>query len=212
MAFLSPLRRFYLAAYNWVLFIGWFQVLYICLRTLKDLGHEQVYHAVETSLQLAQTASALEIIHSLVGLVKSPVTITFPQIGSRLYLTWEILWNFTEIQSNVFVTFLVLSWSLTEIVRHSFFAMKETFGSTPFWLLWLRYSTFLLLQPTGIFSEIVILYYALPLMKETCKRMLEKIHLYVLIMILAIYIPGGLFVHWHLHGQRKKALSKSKGD
>lgn len=32
-------------------------------------------------------------------------------------------------------------------------------------------------------------------MQETCKRMLEKIHLYVLIMILAIYIPGKISHH-----------------
>uniref|UniRef100_A0A2P2K3W2 Very-long-chain (3R)-3-hydroxyacyl-CoA dehydratase n=1 Tax=Rhizophora mucronata TaxID=61149 RepID=A0A2P2K3W2_RHIMU len=43
--------------------------------------------------------------------------------------------------------------------------MKEAFGSTPSWLLWLRYSTFLLLYPTGISSEVGLIYLALPYLK-----------------------------------------------
>lgn len=31
------------------------------------------------------------------GLVRSPITATLPQIGSRLYVTWGILWSFPEV-------------------------------------------------------------------------------------------------------------------
>ncbi|KAB1201911.1 Very-long-chain (3R)-3-hydroxyacyl-[acyl-carrier protein] dehydratase PASTICCINO 2 [Morella rubra] len=138
-AFLSLLRRLYLTLYNWTVFLGWFQVLHLAVKTLREGGHEQVYKTVERPLQLAQTAAVLEILHGLVGLVRSPISATLPQIGSRLYLTWGILWSFSQVQSHILVTSLVISWSITELIRYSFFGMKEALGFAPSWLLWLRY-------------------------------------------------------------------------
>ncbi|KAK9285529.1 hypothetical protein L1049_024724 [Liquidambar formosana] len=55
--------------------------------------------------------------------------------------------------------------AVLEIIRYSFFGTKEALGFAPSWLLWLRYSTFLLLYPTGITSEVGLTYIALPYMK-----------------------------------------------
>ncbi|KAL3583445.1 hypothetical protein D5086_014506 [Populus alba] len=174
------------------------QVLFLAVKTLKDSGHEHVYNAVEKPLQLAQTAAVLEILHGLVGLVRSPITATLPQIGSRLYLTWVILYSFPEIRSHFLVTSLVISWSITEIIRYSFFGVKEVLGFAPSWLMWLRYSTFLLLYPTGISSEVGLVYFALPYIKGSekyCLRMPNKWNFsfdnfYAAILVLGIYIPG----------------------
>ncbi|RWW78673.1 hypothetical protein BHE74_00013114 [Ensete ventricosum] len=114
-----------------------FQVLYFAVKALREGGPTTVYDSVERPLQLAQTAAVMEvlpfifILHGLVefislsssfavGLVRSPVSATLPQIGSRLFLTWGILWSFPE------------------IIRYSFFGMKEALGFAPSWLLWLR--------------------------------------------------------------------------
>ncbi|KAK1315580.1 Very-long-chain (3R)-3-hydroxyacyl-[acyl-carrier protein] dehydratase PASTICCINO 2A [Acorus calamus] len=51
----SGLRRLYLSVYNWTVFAGWAQVLFLALKTLKESGHVAVYDAVERPLQLAQT-------------------------------------------------------------------------------------------------------------------------------------------------------------
>ncbi|RZC28127.1 Very-long-chain (3R)-3-hydroxyacyl-CoA dehydratase PASTICCINO 2 [Glycine soja] len=67
--FFSLLRRLYLTAYNFTFFFA-------------DL---------HKPLLFAQTAAVLEILHGIVGLVRSSVTATFPQIGSRLFLAWGIL-------------------------------------------------------------------------------------------------------------------------
>ncbi|KAG6702696.1 hypothetical protein I3842_07G048200 [Carya illinoinensis] len=168
------LRRLYLTLYNWTVLFGWLKVLYLAVQTLGESGHEHVYDAVQRPLQLAQTAALLEIIHVLVGLVRSPITATLPQIGSRLYLTWGILWSFPQTQSHILVTSLVISWSITEIIRYSFFGMKEALGFAPSWLLWLRYSSFLLLYPTGITSEVGLIYVALPYIKVRILMMLNK--------------------------------------
>ncbi|CAH2073235.1 unnamed protein product [Thlaspi arvense] len=174
------------------------QVLYFAVKTLKETGHENVYDAIEKPLQLAQTAAVLEILHGLVGLVRSPVSATLPQIGSRLFLTWGILFSFPEVRSHFLVTSLVISWSITEIIRYSFFGLKEALGFAPSWHLWLRYSSFLLLYPTGITSEVGLIYLALPHIKTSemySVRMPNILnfsfdYFYATILVLAIYVPG----------------------
>ncbi|VVB18300.1 unnamed protein product [Arabis nemorensis] len=174
------------------------QVLYFAIKTLKETGYENVYDAIEKPLQLAQTAAVLEILHGLVGLVRSPVSATLPQIGSRLFLTWGILYSFPEVRSHLLVSSLVISWSITEIIRYSFFGLKEALGFAPSWHLWLRYSSFLLLYPTGISSEVGLIYLALPHIKTSemySVRMPNSLnfsfdYFYATILVLAIYVPG----------------------
>ncbi|XP_078179088.1 very-long-chain (3R)-3-hydroxyacyl-CoA dehydratase PASTICCINO 2A-like isoform X1 [Carex rostrata] len=215
---LSTVKRIYLAIYNWAVFSGWLQVLIFAIKALNESGPAAVYDAVEKPLQLAQTAAILEIIHGLIGLVRSPVSATLPQIGSRLFVTWGILYSFPETRTHVLVSSLVISWSLTEIIRYSFFGMKEALGFTPSWLLWLRYSTFLLLYPTGITSEVGLIYIALPYIKASekyCFRMPNKWNFsfdyyFASIGVLGIYVPGSPHMYTYMLGQRKKALSKLK--
>ncbi|KAF5749739.1 very-long-chain (3R)-3-hydroxyacyl-CoA dehydratase PASTICCINO 2A [Tripterygium wilfordii] len=215
---MALLKRLYLSIYNWAVFVGWLQVLVLTLKTLNESGHERVYSAMERPLLWAQTAAVLEIIHGLVGLVRSPVTATLPQIGSRLYVTWGILWSFPQVQTHFFVSSLVISWSITEIIRYSFFGMKEALGFAPSWLLWLRYSSFLLMYITGISSEVGLIYLALPYMKESGKyslRMPNKWnfsfdYFYFAFLVLGIYVPGSPHLYGYMLGQRKRALAKSK--
>ncbi|PNT73685.1 hypothetical protein BRADI_2g62370v3 [Brachypodium distachyon] len=202
----AALKRAYLSVYNWAVFFGWAQVLYYAVTALLGAGHEGVYAAVERPLQLAQTAAVLEILHGLVGLVRSPVSATLPQIGSRLFVTWGILWSFPEVRTHIL------------IIRYSFFGTKELFGSAPSWLLWLRYSSFLVMYPTGISSEVGLIYIALQFIKASekyCLRMPNKWnfsfdYLYASILALVIYVPGSPHMYTYMLGQRKKALSKLK--
>ncbi|XP_058184983.1 very-long-chain (3R)-3-hydroxyacyl-CoA dehydratase PASTICCINO 2-like isoform X1 [Rhododendron vialii] len=216
--FLPLVRRSYLTVYNWTVFIGWFQVLYLALKTLKDSGHGYVYHATEKPLLLAQSTAVLEILHGLLGLVRSPITATVPQISSRLFVTWGVLWSFPETRTHLLVSLLVISWSITEIIRYSFFGTKEAFGFAPSWIMWLRYSTFLFLYPIGISSEVGLIYFALPYIKESGKysmRMPNKLNFsldsfYIAILVLGIYFPGSSHMYTYMIGQRTRALSKLK--
>ncbi|MCO5565216.1 hypothetical protein L7F22_018889 [Adiantum nelumboides] len=214
----SVLKRFYFAVYNWVVFFGWLQVLYRTLQTLRTAGYKSVYDAVEKPLQFAQTAAVLEILHGLLGLVRSPVSATLPQIGSRLYVTWAVLWSFPETRTSPIVTSLVLSWSITELIRYSFFGMREAFGVSPAWLQWLRYSTFYILYPTGISSELGLIITSLPYVKASekyCIRMPNKLNIafdnyFASIVTLATYVPGSPYMYSYMIGQRSKALAKAK--
>ncbi|CAB4283718.1 unnamed protein product [Prunus armeniaca] len=213
---LSALRRLYLSLYNWTVFFGWYCILLSRLST--NQATSMFTKPFERPLLLAQSAAVLEILHGLVGLVRSPISATLPQIGSRLYLTWGILCSFPETQSHILVSSLVISWSITEIIRYSFFGMKEALGFAPSWLLWLRYSTFILLYPTGITSEVGLIYIALQYIQKSEKysiRMPNKWnfsfdYFYAAIIALGIYVPGSPHMYRYMLSQRKKALSKTK--
>ncbi|KAF7034952.1 hypothetical protein CFC21_045901 [Triticum aestivum] len=214
----SALRRLYLSAYNWVVFFGWAQVLCYAASALLESGHEAVYAAVERPLQFAQTAAFMEILHSILGFVKSPISTTLPQITGRLYITWGILWSFQEAQSHVLVTSLIISWSITEVIRYFFFAMKETFGFAPYWLLWLRYSTFLVFYPTGMLSEAGLILVAMPFMKTSRKYYLMMPnkwnfsidYRHELALDTALIIPGFPYLFRYMVDKRKKVLLAAK--
>ena len=59
---------------------------------------------------------------------------------------------------------MVLSWSLTEVIRYEFYACS-LLGAEPQLLLWLRYTTFYVLYPTGASSEAFLIYSTLPMKK-----------------------------------------------
>uniref|UniRef100_A0A0D3EJM8 Very-long-chain (3R)-3-hydroxyacyl-CoA dehydratase n=1 Tax=Oryza barthii TaxID=65489 RepID=A0A0D3EJM8_9ORYZ len=141
-----------------------------------------------------------QILHGLVGLVRSPVSSTLPQITGRLFITWGILWSFPE------------------VTRYSFYGMKESFGFTPSWLLWLRYSTFIVCFPVGMVSEVGLVYIVVPFMKASekyCLRMPNKWnfsikYFYASVFFMVLYAPVYLHLFHYLIVQRKKALAKSK--
>eukprot|EP00252_Welwitschia_mirabilis_P014023 TRINITY_DN31046_c0_g1_i1.p1 TRINITY_DN31046_c0_g1~~TRINITY_DN31046_c0_g1_i1.p1 ORF type:complete len:218 (-),score=11.23 TRINITY_DN31046_c0_g1_i1:273-926(-) len=210
-------RRMYLAAYNWAVCLGWAQVLLLTLRTLKESGNAGIYGAVEKPLKLSQTAAVLEILHGIVGITRSPVSATLPQISSRLFVLWGILHSVPEVRHHWLVSSLMVSWSIAEIVRYSFFGTKEVFGFTPSWLQWLRYTLFFVLYVTGISSEVGLIYNALPYVKKSglySIRMPNKFNFafdyyYACLIVLAIYVPGSPHMYTYMIQQRKKALSKS---
>uniref|UniRef100_A0ACD5VBP1 Uncharacterized protein n=1 Tax=Avena sativa TaxID=4498 RepID=A0ACD5VBP1_AVESA len=202
-------RRLYLSLYNWVAFYGWAQVLYGTVSSLlpeSGGGHEAVYAAVERPLLFAQTLAVIEILHSVLGLVRSPVSATLAQIFGRMYVTWAILWSSPEAQSHILVTSLMLSWSITEVIRYPFFGMRETFGFAPSWLVWLRYNTFLVLYPIGMLSEVGLIFVAMPSMKTSGRYYLH----YATTAILPLYVPGFPYLYRYMIARRKKVLSGAK--
>jgi very-long-chain (3R)-3-hydroxyacyl-CoA dehydratase len=61
---------------------------------------------------------------------------------------------------------LLLAWSLTEVVRYAFYACKEV-GTPPYILSWLRYTTFIVLYPLGVSSELAMVWLAQPIIQQT---------------------------------------------
>ncbi|PNH00067.1 3-hydroxyacyl-CoA dehydratase PASTICCINO 2, partial [Tetrabaena socialis] len=95
--------------------------------------------AVELPLKLSQSAAILEVVHSAVGLVRSPVMITGMQVASRLWVLWGII-NLAPAEATggsvplgglavgghplaLSLATLLAAWGITEVVRYSFFAV-----------------------------------------------------------------------------------------
>ena len=96
----------------------------------------------------------------LAGIVPSPVFTTFLQVFSRLAVVWGITYPFPEVTVSPFYSSMLAAWAVTEVIRYSLFALKESGLPIPYWMQWLRYSAFTVLYPVGIISELAEMYLA----------------------------------------------------
>lgn len=78
--------------------------------------------------------------------------------------------------------FMALSWSLVEVFRYSYYAV-DLVGPVPYPLLWIRYSLFFVLYPTGITGELWTIFNSLAVYKASFVW-------YVMVALPPLYIPG----------------------
>jgi len=220
----TPLLRTYLITYNLISALGW---LYVWLQILHHITTSSapvstLYPAVRFSLQLTQTLAVLEIAHSLLGLVRSPLLTAALQVSSRLFVVWGLLYVAPPSRYQVGFLLCALSWATVEVPRYLFYAVALLSPSSVPWLLtWLRYSLFLVLYPTGITGEVLCLLSALSWLRRhdhvlsvAMPNALNFEFSYVIFcyVILASYLPGGPFMIRMMWQQRKKVLGGSAVD
>lgn len=150
----SPVKS-YLVAYNAIAFACWLLYLICFLSSGFVLTDNNLL-----LLNIAQGLAVLEIIHTVLKWVKSPVGSTAAQVFSRLLVLVLI---------NVFrqhdmltplcyagVVTVSIAWGITEVVRYSFYAL-QLLNRQPYWLLWMRYTFFIVLYPVGVTGEWLII-------------------------------------------------------
>ncbi len=181
-----------------------------------------VWESCEAPLKISQSVAIMEVIHAMLGVVRSPVMITATQVASRLWILWGIVNLAPEATTTSVVTVgfinlslvtLLTAWCLSEVIRYGFFAMKEI-GSQPRVMVWLRYSGFLVLYPLGVSSELAMVWLALPVirLKGLWSIVLPNpINLsvsYDVICVLAVaaYLPGFPQLFGYMLKQRRKVL------
>ena len=115
-----------------------------------------LYARIGPEVALIQTTATLELVHSLLGLVRSPFATTLAQVASRLWTVWGIVERFSEVRrtvlyynlfnvknfplqtrSNPLYATMVIAWSKAEIIRYAYYAMG-ILGYDLYWLKWLR--------------------------------------------------------------------------
>jgi very-long-chain (3R)-3-hydroxyacyl-CoA dehydratase len=78
--------------YNLTLAGGWGYLLYLTVNHYVHEGKpENLYPVIEVPLKVFQTLAVMEIVHSLLGLVSSPVFTTVMQVWSRLFVVWMVI-------------------------------------------------------------------------------------------------------------------------
>ncbi|KAK0646202.1 tyrosine phosphatase-like protein [Cercophora newfieldiana] len=195
------LRKAYLVFYNSASAIAWATVLTRVVSAYAGGGAPAVPVAVDEFARNTQSFAVMEILHALTGTVPAPFFTTLIQVFSRILLMWGISFPFPALNVNPFYSSMLVAWSITEIIRYSFFVFKQ-FDMVPGFLNWLRYSAFLILYPIGISSEVAMIVSALRGPALT----LHEYYPYALISILLGYVPGSVILYSHMLRQRKKNL------
>lgn len=109
------------------------------------------------ALIIVQSAALMEIAHSAVGLVRSPVIVTAMQVMSRIIALFAVVYS-PAAQAHFGSGLMILGWSLVEVPRYAFYVAALISGDatkgTPYPLFYLRYSLFYVLYPLGISGEV----------------------------------------------------------
>lgn len=218
----------YLLVYNASLAAGWAYVAFLVANTVYNGGWtREVYETVSLPLKVAQSAAIAEVFHSVLGVVKAPFFTTFIQVLSRYWALWGIVEVAPEATSSGSLTLLkagpvtlqlsmitlLFCWSVTEVLRYGFYAAKEL-GVMPYPLLWLRYSTFVILYPLGVASEMTMVYLAMPVIRKERPLSFSMPnsfnfafdYYYFCWLAIACYVPGLPELYFHMLRQRKKIL------
>ncbi|KAJ1957321.1 hypothetical protein IWQ62_005119 [Dispira parvispora] len=208
MANPSRLIQVYLLAYNVVSATSWAWLLWVTLFTLATSGgsHQAVYDAVVGPLTVIQFAMLLDVVHAVLGFVRTPIVTSAIQVASRvLIVILTLQWfNVPAVTQSTAVSTMLVAWSVTEVIRYGYYACS-LLGMQSYLLTWARYTFFFILYPLGAGSEATLLYKTLPTVK------LYSSPLYLTFwFLLMLYLPLFPQMYLHMVGQRKKVLQRSK--
>ncbi|KAF3770377.1 PTPLA-domain-containing protein [Cryphonectria parasitica EP155] len=204
---MSSVKRTYLVAYNALSAALWSVVLVTTAQTLASTGPKAVYPAVGEWTKWTQTLAGLEVVHSVLGIVRAPLVTTLMQVASRFALVWGAVHSYPTIATSPAYSSMLLAWSTTEVIRYAFFALSLSGLAEPPLLQWLRYSGFYVLYPVGISSELWELFLAFGIARAE-----RDVPTWVVIaVIMATYLPGAPKLYGHMMRQRRKELELSYG-
>ncbi|CAB3237231.1 unnamed protein product [Arctia plantaginis] len=210
----SASAKVYLILYNSIQTIGWTYMLLRSVLHFLDRGTLDSYWGViKWTVIIFQNAAVLEIVHSIIGLVPSGVAVVLPQVFSRVFLVCGCLMVTEAATVSPGLPLCIFAWSITEIIRYTYYTLN-LINSIPQPLLFLRYSTFLILYPIGVTGELMCMYHSLD---EINEKQLFTISMpnawnaafnyyYFLIFYMFLYIPIFPFLFGHMLAQRRKML------
>lgn len=143
-----------------------------------------------------QSLQLIEVLHCLVGLVKSSAFQTFAQILSRLIIVWCALVPFKETHQTVGLDMILWAWPVAETTRYIYYALN-LMKLNLYLVTWARYTFFIGLYPLGVSGELLILYKLIQIVRSTTKYSYSlpnplNISLHadiVLILIILSYVP-----------------------
>jgi len=177
------------------------------------LASVYMIEGLSDTLTIVQSAALLEIVHAVMGLVRSPVKVTTMQVMSRIIALFAVN-NSPSAQVQFGAGLMILSWAFVEVPRYAFYMAALVTGDatrkTPYPLFWLRYSLFAVLYPTGITGEMSCFLAAAkdPFFVSMLGEGKESIMYYFIMFFPMIYVPGSPSMIMNMAGNRKSAMKK----
>ncbi|KAL7627142.1 hypothetical protein AAE478_003918 [Parahypoxylon ruwenzoriense] len=223
----SPLKNGYLILYNAVSATLWLTVLGRVVAANVAGGPLAVYPTTGEFCKWTQTLAGMEVLHSLLGIVRAPLFTTFMQVFSRYAIVWGITGLFPalalgrsdgggggggDVLSSTAYSSMLVAWATTEVIRYSFFALSlgsAALSAGPLGkaLHWLRYHAFFVLYPVGISSEAYLIWRAV----EPAKEQVSEVYSWLLWgYVVLVYPPSAYILYTHMMAQRRKVMKATK--
>ena len=225
------ISKLYIILYNAVMLGGWafaYGKGLLCYgRAIADgeldkMSGERLWGEFGEWLFLFQMLMLLDVVNSLLRIVRSPVVTTIMQIASRI-LVIAILKVFPQSRTTLLgLSLLLFAWCPTECIRYSFYLIKEVRSApakkdsgkaassgnssdkgVPQWLVWVRYSSFIIFYPMGITGEILVLYASL---KEVRTHPTLSFVQWIIYGAFCVYPYGAVVLFTYMLKQRRKTL------
>lgn len=146
-------------------------------------------------LRAVQIFQSLEIVLILLGKSKGSVVGSFFQILGRNIVTLVFM---SEQSNRLRFAMVVIIWSMADVNRYLYYLFKSN-PITGF----LRYNSFLLLYPVGVFGEMLIINDFIKIHSET----LSEAYVYAIRGIQLSIVLGMLFLYKYMLSSRKKYLA-----
>lgn len=211
----STLTKLYLILYNGIQTVGWSYIFYqlVAYYTFDKGNGQTLWEYLGNAVIFFQNAAALEIIHAATRLVPSNPVITTAQVMSRVIVVCGIVMATPTGKTSPGLPLALLAWSITEIIRYGYYALN-LLGSAPYFIIFLRYTTFIVLYPIGVTGEMLCVYWAQSYVRKTKMWSIQMLnafnftfsYYFVLWVLLGLYIPLFIPMYMHMFAQRRKIL------
>ncbi|GAM28543.1 hypothetical protein SAMD00019534_117190 [Acytostelium subglobosum LB1] len=124
-----------------------------------------VFQALGSIICTLQVFAFLEILHVVLGIVKSSLAPTLAQVLGRNHVLLVGLLYCPTVQFHWGVPLMVFFWGISELIRFPYY-IAQAYNECPPFLTWLRYNAFIVLYPIGFAAENILWYEMLPIMLE----------------------------------------------
>ncbi|CAD5335369.1 unnamed protein product [Arabidopsis thaliana] len=207
---MSPFVKFYLFSYNFLQASAWAISLLIILNSF--LSNKTIISAYASAGFLISENCPEWILVSTDAMEwKNSLHIGYcwtDQGGLCVFYSLE------RVQDSPWLSITLVAWCIGEMIRYPHYAFT-CLGRCPYWLTYLRYTGFIVIYPTGLVGELLIMYKALPYVKErnlyaNFFSVFPFSYYDFLWAVLLVYPFLWLKLYLQLFKQRKSKLGKSK--
>ena len=211
----------YLICFNsllWCLFSYIFIVTLRMMFVYKSEASVYLYPNIITTLMVAEGIQMLEVVHVMLRWSKGDPVSTVLQNMGRWVLLFIVVIPHESAHELPSFTMVCLTWSAIEVVRYPYYILQIINRQVDF-MTWLRYTAWIPLYPTGIFSEIMTILPTLPEIEKKGKFDLSlpnkynlSFHLstilFCFVWILAFVVAPIMFYHMYKQSFKKLGLNK----
>lgn len=152
-----------------------------------SLNHFQKSEHFLFKMGCIQSFYLIEILNIFFGASKAKIFPTLLQLSSRLFVIWPICFSYNY--THVTVHLMLISWFISDTMRYFFYLSRNKI------LKFLRYNLFIVLYPIGTFCEIILV--------SRTENVATGLFKYFLRVIMLFYIPGFIFLFFHMLKRRK---------